>query len=105
MFVKCVQDGQCVYGKQAVHHSVHILPESQAESEKPSNDHAQIAPVQSVCDLPTSTSDPLEISEESPIQTIKHQSSPPAHALPAPHIMMFKKCQKQTLGAEELSES
>lgn len=40
--VKCVQDGQCVYAKQAVHHGVHIPPKAQAESEKPSNHHVHI---------------------------------------------------------------
>lgn len=63
--VKCVHDGQCVNGKQAVHHGVHIPPKAQTESEKPSNHHVHRAPVQSVCDLLTSTSDLLEISEES----------------------------------------
>lgn len=46
----------------------------------------------------TLTSNLLEISEESPSELVDHPSTPPPHAIPAPHIKMFKKPQKQTTG-------
>lgn len=44
----------------------------------------------------TLTSNLSEISEESPSEEVDHPSTPPPQAIPAPHIKMFKKPQKQT---------
>lgn len=49
-------------------------------------------------DRSTLTSNLLEISEESPSETDDHPSTTPPHVIPAAHINMFKKPQKQTIG-------
>lgn len=46
----------------------------------------------------TLTSNLLETSEESPSEIVEHPSTTPPHAIPAAHIKMFEKPQKQTTG-------